>query len=106
MLSQETIRTAVGVIAIVASGVGVYAAMQSNQSTMAQELKAHSVVLKDLDRYDIALQSDIDANRERLIVMETVVANSEKNYARLTSTLDNLNKEIRSLSDSIIRMEK
>lgn len=104
-LSQETIRTVIGVITLVGATVGLYVGMQSNLASVNENLVNINKTIESLDRYDVHLQKGIDVNKERIIRLETRQESSVKNVEKLNRTLDNLGKEMRNLSETLIRME-
>lgn len=105
MFSQETIRTTIGVLTLAGAATGLYVGSQTQMAAMSAKVESLEVETMKLDKYDIQLQHQVDGNRESLVRVETIMVNSEKNYDRLTTTMDNLGKEIRTLSDTLIRME-
>jgi predicted nucleic acid-binding Zn-ribbon protein len=105
MFSQETIRTTIGVLTLAAAATGLYVGSQTQQAATAARVTSLEVEVGKLDQYDIQLQRQADETRESLVRVETLMLSSEKNYDRLTTTMDNLGVEIRNLSDALIRTE-
>tara|TARA_R110000824_G_scaffold344886_1_gene531549 strand:+ start:19328 stop:19657 length:330 start_codon:yes stop_codon:yes gene_type:complete len=105
MFTQETIRTTIGVIMLIGTAAGLYVGVQTQQVAMLSKVESLVIEQGKLDKYDMQLQDQVDENRESLVRVETIIINSEKNYNRLTTTMDNLGKEIRTLSNTLIRME-
>lgn len=104
-LSQETIRTLLGILALAGTGIGIYVGLKEESAKTSAAMVSIVEKVNELDQYDVYLQSRMDEDKERLVRLETKVESSEKTQDRLADTMDNLGKEIRTLSDTLIRVE-
>ena len=104
-LSQETIRTAVGVFTLVCAGFGVYVGVKTEVSKIGANVEVMADRVVELDKYDILLQNSIDSNKERVIRLEAQMEGNTKNYDRLINTMDNLGTKLEVLGDKIMEIK-
>lgn len=103
---QVTVGTILSVLAIFTSGIGVYTGMKTETAKIAVHLDNMNNKIAKLDDYDLHLQKQLDKGVGRIIKLEAKVNNQQENYDKLADGLSSLGKEIRTLSDTLIRMEK
>jgi len=104
MIKQETIRTTLGVLTLMGAAAGLYVGIQATQATQTEKVESLAVKSDRMQERFEALAGEVDVNRETLVKVETEIVNTGKNYDRLANTMDDLGKEIRTLSNTIIRM--
>lgn len=104
-LSQETIRTVMGILTLLSVGVGVYAGMQSTLSKLEQSVEVMANRVIELDKYDILLQQGMESNKERIIRLETQMESNDKNYDRLILTMDSLGDKLEILGNKLSEMK-
>ncbi len=103
---QATYGTIISLVAILGSSVGVYTGLKTETTEIAVKLKNVNQQVVKLDDYDLHLQLVLDKNSQRITRLESKVDNQQENYDKLAVGLSNLGKEIRVLSDALIRMEE
>lgn len=104
-VSQETIRTVIGVATLVCAGVGVYAGIRAELSTQTISVKALATRTIELDKYDILLQKNMGDNKARIIRLEAQMEGQSKNYDRLIDTMDNLGDKLELLGNKITEIK-
>lgn len=104
-LSQETLRTIVGVTTLVCAGIGIYAGIKAEMATMTSVAGVLTDKVVELDKYDILLQNSIDSSKERIIRLEAQMEGQTKNYDRLIDTMDNLGDKLEVLGTKITEIK-
>jgi len=104
-LSQETIRTVIGVATLVCAGVGVYAGIKTELASQTTAVKVLAEKIVDLDKYDILLQQNMGENKARIIRLEAQMEGQSKNYDRLIDTMDNLGDKLELLGNKITEIK-
>jgi len=104
-LSQETIRTIIGVITLVGVGVGSYVSNQTQMAKMSAIGENLTNKVVELDKYDILLQNSIDSSKERIIRLEERMKINTRDYDRLINTMDNLGKKLELLGNKITEIK-
>lgn len=104
-LSQETIRTVIGVATLVCAGVGVYAGTKAELASQTAAVSVLTDKAVELDKYDILLQSNMNENKARIIRLEAQMEGQSKNYDRLIDTMDNLGDKLELLGNKITEIK-
>lgn len=104
-LSQETIRTIVGVITLVGVGVGLYVGIQTAIAKIDTSVGILTDKVVELDKYDILLQNNIDSSKERIIRLEAQMESNTRDYDRLINTMDNLGEKLELLGNKITEIK-
>lgn len=106
MTYVEMVRTAIGSVTVIGSGIALYVGIQVEQAAVVTDVAHLRHSHEQL--YDFAhdLEHEVEKNTGDLVRTNVVIGHNEKNQERLTSVMDSLGKEIRVLSNAIIRAEQ